>query len=75
MLTPRCGFPNLGLGVGLRNVHFSYLLEQTPAVDWFEVISENFIDSQGRPRYVLDRIAERYPIVMHGVSLSIGSTD
>jgi uncharacterized protein (UPF0276 family) len=44
-------------------------------VDWFEVISENYIDSQGRPRYVLQQIAERYPVVMHGVSLSIGSTD
>mgnify|MGYP003344771811 CR=1 FL=1 len=46
-----------------------------PAVDWFEVISENFMDSAGRPRWVLDQIAERYPMVMHGVSLSIGSTD
>jgi len=44
-------------------------------VDWFEIISENFMDSRGRPRYVLEQIAERYPIVMHGVSLSIGSTD
>jgi uncharacterized protein (UPF0276 family) len=59
----------------LRSVHFSHILEHWPAVDWFEIISENFIDSQGRPRYVLDRVAERYPIVMHGVSLSIGSSD
>ena len=44
-------------------------------MDWFEIISENFMDSGGRPRYVLEQIAERYPIVMHGVSLSIGSTD
>jgi uncharacterized protein (UPF0276 family) len=44
-------------------------------VDWFEIISENFMDSRGRPRYVLNQIAERYPVVMHGVSLSIGSTD
>lgn len=70
--TPRS---SLGLGVGLRSAHFSYLLEHWPAVDWFEIISENFIDSGGRPRYVLDQLAERYPIVMHGVSLSIGSTD
>src|SRR5262249_1500354 len=41
----------------------------------FEVISENFMDSGGRPRYVLEQVAERYPVVMHGVSLSIGSTD
>ena len=63
------------MGVGLRTVHFSHILREWPAVDWFEVISENFIDSQGRPRYVLEQIAERYPVVMHGVSLSIGSTD
>ncbi len=75
MPIPRCGHPNLGLGVGLRTVHFPYLLRHQPEVDWFEVISENFIDSHGRPRYVLDQLAERYPIVMHGVSLSIGSTD
>ncbi|RIK73267.1 MAG: hypothetical protein DCC68_25190 [Planctomycetota bacterium] len=72
---PRLGLPNLGLGVGLRAAHFSHILEHWPAVDWFEAISENFMDSQGRPRYVLDRIAERYPIVLHGVSLSIGSRD
>lgn len=66
---------NLGLGVGLRSVHFSHILENWPAVDWFEIISENYIDSQGRPRWVLDQVAERYPVVMHGVSLSIGSTD
>jgi len=69
------GIPNLGFGIGLRTVHFSRILSTWPAVDWFEIISENFIDSGGRPRGVLDRIAERYPIVMHGVSLSIGSTD
>ncbi len=67
--------PQLGLGVGLRSAHFSHILRERPAVDWFEVISENFMDSHGRPRYVLEQVAERYPIVMHGVSLSIGSTD
>ena len=71
----RLGYENLGLGVGLRSVHFDHILKQKPMVDWFEVISENFMDSQGRPRYVLEQIAERYPIVMHGVSLSIGSTE
>ena len=44
-------------------------------MDWFEVISENFMFSHGRPRHVLRQIAQRYPVVMHGVSLSIGSTD
>jgi len=72
---PRLGLPNLGLGLGLRAVHFNHILEHWPAVDWFEAISENFIDSQGRPRHVLRRIAERYPVVLHGVSLSIGSTE
>jgi len=75
-MTPsRLGYSNLGLGIGLRSPHFSHILEHWPAVDWFEVISENFIDSGGRPRYVLQQITERYPVVMHGVSLSIGSTD
>ncbi len=69
------GYPNLGFGLGLRSVHYPYILKHWPEVDWFEIISENYMDSQGRPRYVLDEIAERYPIVMHGVSLSIGSTD
>jgi uncharacterized protein len=75
-MTPsRLGHPNLGLGLGLRTVHFGYILEHHPPVDWFEIISENFMDSGGRPRYILEQIAERYDVVMHGVSLSIGSTD
>ena len=68
MPQPRLGHPNLGLGIGLRTVHYDHILAQQPAVDWFEIISENYIDSQGRPRYVLDQVAERYKIVMHGVS-------
>ena len=75
MLLSRLGRPNLGLGVGLRTVHFGHILEKKPAVDWFEVVTENFLDTGGRPRFVLDRIAERYPIVLHGVSMSVGSTD
>lgn len=75
MRSPRLGHPHLGFGVGLRTVHFSHILKHQPDVDWFEIISENFLDSGGRPRYVLDQIAERYPVVMHGVSMSIGSTD
>jgi uncharacterized protein (UPF0276 family) len=72
---PRRGLPNLGLGVGLRNQHFSYLMSHDPEVDWFEIISENFIDNYGYARRVLERLASLRPIVMHGVSLSIGSTD
>ncbi len=67
--------PDVGLGLGLRSSHFSHILRHWPPVDWFEVISENFIDSGGRPGHVLRQIAERYPIALHGVSMSIGSTD
>ena len=72
---PRRGLPNLGLGVGLRNQHFSYLMSHDPDVDWFEIISENFIDNYGYARRVLERLAFIRPVVMHGVSLSVGSTD
>lgn len=65
----------LGLGLGLRSQHLPYVLAEWPRVAWFEIISENFMASGGYPRYALDQIAERYPIVMHGVSMSIGSTD
>jgi hypothetical protein len=71
----RFGLPNLGLGLGLRTVHYGHILSRSPAVDWFEIISENYMDTGGRPLYVLDQIAERYPIVLHGVSLSVGSSD
>jgi uncharacterized protein (UPF0276 family) len=67
--------PRLGLGLGLRNVHFGEILAERPAVDWFEAISENFMDSGGRPRAVIRAVAEHYPLVLHGVSLSIGSAD
>lgn len=65
----------LGFGIGLRNQHFDHILATRPRVDWFEAISENFMDSGGRPRAVLRRIADDYPVVLHGVSLSIGGTD
>jgi len=71
----RFGMEDLGVGLGLRTVHYAYVLEQRPAVDWFEIISENYLETAGRPLEFLDAIAEHYPIVMHGVSLSIGSTD
>ena len=66
---------NLGLGLGLRNQHFEHILTEMPKVDWFEAISENFMDSGGRPKYVIQRMSEHYPIVLHGVSLSLGSCD
>jgi uncharacterized protein len=71
----RFGLPNLGVGLGLRTVHYPHILSEHPDVDWFEIISENYMQTAGRPLYILDQIAERYPIVMHGVSMSIGSTD
>ena len=71
----RLSLPNLGLGVGLRNQHFSYLMQNDPQVDWFEIISENFMDNFGFARHVLEHLAAIRPIVMHGVSLSVGSTD
>jgi uncharacterized protein (UPF0276 family) len=66
--------PYLGFGLGLRPQHYSDILDGEPAVDWFEVISENYMIRGGQPLAILDRIAERYPVVMHGVSLSIAST-
>jgi len=68
-------FPFLGFGVGLRPAHYTHVLESHPPVDWFEVISENFMVAGGRPLHTLERVRARYPIVLHGVSLSIGSTD
>ncbi|MFC6632967.1 DUF692 domain-containing protein [Microbulbifer taiwanensis] len=67
--------PFLGFGLGLRTPHFQQVLEQSLPVDWFEVVSENFMVAGGKPRYFLRAIGERYPLVMHGVSLSIGGTD
>jgi uncharacterized protein len=65
----------LGYGVGLRRQHYSYVLESRPKVDWFEVISENFMVAGGRALEVLEEVRANYPIAMHGVSMSIGSTD
>ena len=64
----------LGFGLGLRPVHYTAVLETAPAVDWFEVITENYLVGGGRPLHFLDAVRDRYPVVMHGVSLSIGST-
>jgi uncharacterized protein len=71
----RADFPFLGFGVGLRRPHYGEIIEQRPPMDWFEVISENFMVEGGRPLHVLAKVRENYPIVLHGVSMSIGSTD
>jgi uncharacterized protein (UPF0276 family) len=68
-------FPYLGHGIGLRPPHYAEVVETLPAIDWFEVITENFMVAGGNPRQVLRRVRERYPVVLHGVSLSIGSVD
>ncbi len=66
--------PALGFGLGLRPPHYAAILDGSPAVDWFEIITENYLVGGGRPLHYLDAIRARYPVVMHGVSLSIGST-
>lgn len=71
----RSDFTGLGFGVGLRRPHYVEILESRPPMDWFEVISENFMVAGGRPLEVLDAVRANYPLVMHGVSLSVGSTD
>ena len=67
--------PFLGHGVGLRPKHFPQLWDGTARVDWFEAISENYMVAGGRPRAALERARSMAPLVLHGVSLSIGSTD
>jgi uncharacterized protein (UPF0276 family) len=71
----RFGLPELGVGLGLRSAHYTHILEERPAVDWFELLSENHMQTAGRPLWYADAIADRHPVVLHGVSLSIGSTD
>lgn len=71
----RLGLPDLGVGVGLRIPHYRHVFEHRPRVDWFEIISENFMVDGGMPLANLERALASYRLVQHGVSLSIGSTD
>ncbi len=64
-----------GFGLGLRPPHYQDILDGAEGVDWFEITSENYMVGGGRPLANLSAIRARYPIVMHGVSLSIGTTD
>lgn len=73
--TPIPQRPYLGYGLGLRKDHYDAVLSQRPAVDWFEILSENYMVEGGKPLHYLTRIREHYPMVMHGVSMSIGSID
>lgn len=66
--------PSLGFGLGLRVDHYEAILADRPEVDWFEALTENYLVPGGKPLDYLMRIRERYPMVLHGVSLSIGST-
>ncbi len=66
--------PDLGVGAGLRVPHYGYVLREEPAMGFFEVISENFFGG-GKPRYHLERFCERYPMILHGVALSIGAPE
>lgn len=70
-------YPYLGFGLGLRPRHYEEILSDavTANVDWFEILSENYMIPGGRPLHNLERVRERYPVAMHGVSLSIGGTD
>lgn len=72
ILSPR---PYLGYGLGLRTVHYDEVVTSKPAVDWFEILTENYMVEGGKPLYYLEKVRELYPLVMHGVSLSVGSTD
>ena len=64
-----------GFGLGLRTDHYRDFTEGRPPVDWLEILSENYMVPGGKPLHFLDRIRRDYPMVMHGVSLSIGSAD
>ena len=68
------GFSDLGIGIGLRVPHYNHILTKKPVVDWFEIISENYMCEGGRPLEILDRILEQYRVIQHGVSMYFGST-
>ena len=69
------GFTDYGIGIGLRVPHYHHILSEKPTVDWFEIISENFMVDGGRPLKVLDQILEQYRVVQHGVSMYFGSAE
>ena len=69
------GFSDLGIGIGLRIPHYDHILTNKPVVDWFEIISENYMVDGGRPLHVLDQILEQYRVVQHGVSMYFGSAE
>jgi len=68
------GHTDYGIGIGLRIPHYEHILTRKPVVDWFEIISENYMIDGGRPLAILDCILEQYRVVQHGVSMYFGST-
>ncbi len=69
------GFTQYNIGIGLRTAHYTQILEQRPPVDWFEIISENYMIDGGRPLDILDQILAHYRVIQHGVSMYFGSTE
>src|ERR1700721_210599 len=67
------GFTDYGVGIGLRVPHYEHIFSEKPVVDWFEIISENYMVDGGKPLKVLDQILEQYRVVQHGVSMYFGS--
>ncbi len=67
------GFTDYGIGIGLRAPHYEHILSRKPVVDWFEIISENFMIDGGRPLRILDQILDQYKVVQHGVAMYFGS--
>ncbi len=74
-MSNRFGLPDLGVGIGLRTVHYAHIVEAQPDVDWFEILSDNYMNTAGRPLHFADAVAARYPVALHGVGMSIGSSD
>jgi uncharacterized protein (UPF0276 family) len=68
-------WPRLGVGLGLRREHYERVLGERPPVAWYEVVTENYLDTGGRPLAVLEAVRRDHPVALHGVALSIGSTD
>jgi uncharacterized protein (UPF0276 family) len=72
----RFGVPDLGVGVGFRVPHYAKVVSDRPPMDWFEIISENFMVDGGSPLHYLERVLDAgYPVVQHGVSMSIGGRE
>jgi hypothetical protein len=67
------GYTDYGVGIGLRVPHYEHILSKKPVVDWFEIISENYMVDGGRPLKILDQILDQYRVVQHGVSMYFGS--